>query len=200
MVRNPMNRRQISRIRLTPDDYHRRAFSKIIGELHSYTKKGTISFIDDEYRDVKNNHGGLKLLDFPVETQIALSSELAEIAHGYGLQIDTCAEAIDLHEFGIAHAHCIDGGLFEKLLGCRLHTEKDKTQRPACGCAASIDIGMYNSCQNGCRYCYANYNQSAIANNYAKHCVSSPLISGEIENIDRINDRRHTSVASPNRI
>jgi DNA repair photolyase len=170
-------------------EYHIRAFSQIAEYLHDYTQKVTISFIDEDYRCVKSNIKELALLDFPTSTQMQLSSSLAEIAHSYGLKIDTCAERIESQQFGIEHARCIDDRLLAHLLGCRLDVDKDKTQRLECGCVTSIDIGMYNTCRNGCRYCYANYSQNTVAGNYAKHNPLSPLISGEVGSDDKIHDR-----------
>jgi hypothetical protein len=172
-----------------PIEYHVHAFEKIAAELHKYAGKVTISFIDEDYRSVKNNIKALALLPFPTETQIELSARLAEIARGYGLIIDTCAEKIDLRKQGIEHAGCIDDQLFSKLLCCPLDVGKDKTQRLECGCAASIDIGMYNTCRNGCLYCYANYNQNTVSGNFEKHNPLSPFISGEAGEGDKIYDR-----------
>lgn len=172
-----------------PIEYHVKAFAKIAAELHEYTHKVTVSFIDEGYRGVKNNAKELSLSPFPPETQAETGARLAEIAHGCGLAIDTCAEKIDLQKYGIEHARCIDGRLFSKLLCCRLNVEKDKAQRPQCGCAASIDIGMYNTCPNACRYCYANYIQNTVSRNFEKHNPLSPLISGEVSEGDKINDR-----------
>jgi DNA repair photolyase len=174
-------------------DYHIHAFEVIAKELYDYTRKVTISFIDENYRGVKSNLKELALLAFPSEVQIELASKLANIACNYKLKIDTCAEQIDLQQFGIEHARCIDDCLFAKLLGCHLKIDKDKTQRLECGCVTSIDIGMYNTCKNGCKYCYANYSRNTVDQNFAKHNPLSPLISGEIEKDDKINERKLTS-------
>jgi len=171
------------------NDYHIKAFGKIAAELHDYTRKVTISFIDVDYRGVKRNIKELELLPFPTMIQEKLSSQLADIARSYGLLIDTCAERIDLQQHGIEHARCIDDRLFTKLLGCPLKIDKDKTQRLECGCVSSIDIGMYNTCKNGCRYCYANYDRNTMIENFAKHNPLSPLISGEVGDGDKIYDR-----------
>lgn len=170
-------------------DYHVHAFNEIAKELHQHTRKVTISFIDTNYRGLKSNIGELKLADFPVEMQKELASKLASIAHNYELLIDTCAEKIELKEYGIEHARCIDDKLLSKLLTCKLDIEKDKNQRLECGCISSIDIGTYNSCMNGCLYCYANYSKNAIAGNRAKHDPLSPLLFGEISPEDKIKER-----------
>ncbi|MCL2025600.1 MAG: DUF1848 domain-containing protein [Leptospirales bacterium] len=170
-------------------EYHIQSFKKITEELHDYTRKVIISFLIEDYRAVKSNSKELALLDFQDKQQIELSAALAQIAHGHGLLIEACAETIDLQQFGIKHARCIDEKLLEKLSGCRLNINKDKTQRPACGCVTSIDIGMYNTCMNGCKYCYANYNQNTVKGNFAKHSPLSPLISGDVGDNDKIKER-----------
>lgn len=89
----------------------------------------------------------------------------------------------------IPHGHCIDCQLFETLLGCKLNLEKDKNQRDECGCMASIDIGMYNTCKNGCAYCYATHNDNSVLKNSSLYDPLSPLISGQIQADDVIKER-----------
>ena len=108
-----------------------------------------------------------------------LAKHLADIARSYGLAIQSCAEAMDLQAYGIQHARCIDDRLFEKLSGRPLQGVKDTRQRRACGCVESVDIGAYNTCQNGCRYCYATFSARAVAANTGRHDPQSPLLVGE---------------------
>jgi len=169
--------------------YHLKAFRRIAEELHKYTCKVTISFIDTDYKGVKSNIRELNLLDFPIDTQRKLAADLASIAHEFGLSIDTCAEKMDLSEFGIKKARCIDNRLFSKLLSGNLDIEKDKNQRLECGCISGIDIGMYNTCENGCLYCYANYSKGAVPGNRAKHNPLSPLLFGEVGADDKVSER-----------
>jgi len=141
-------------------DYHVIVFDKILQELHNYTKKVTISFIDTSYKGVIRNTQKLRLESLTEAAEIKLAATLAKTAHKYGLQIETCAEKLDLHRYGIGRARCIDSELFSKLLGKHLIVRKDAGQRPECGCATSVDIGTYNTCSHHCLYCYANYNKS----------------------------------------
>jgi hypothetical protein len=175
-------------------DYHIRAFGKIAEILSGYTKKVTISFLDCDYRNVKNNISSLNLTQLGYEEQIAIAVEFSKIAEKFGLIIDTCAEKIDLSEFGVTHASCIDIKLFEKILGVQMKSEKDKTQRKECFCNSAIDIGAYNTCLNGCKYCYANYNQKTVFENNFAHNPDSPLLFGDITAEDKITDRKVKSL------
>lgn len=169
-------------------EYHVQAFEKIVSQLSQYTQKCTISFVDF-YRNTTNNVKELSPSEFPENKIIELSKMLSDIAHSYNLKMDTCAEAIELQQFGIEHARCIDDRLFEKILGCPLRVDKDKNQRLECGCISSIDIGMYNTCKNGCRYCYANFSDTTVKKNTEKHNPSSPLLFGEVGDDDHVKER-----------
>lgn len=170
-------------------EYHIRYFEELAKRLAPYTKKCTISFLDF-YRNTEKNIAGLSIQKFTPEVQEFLAKNLLEIAYSYGLKMDTCAEGIDLQKFGIDHARCIDDRLFGKLLHCPLKVGKDKNQRLECGCIESLDIGAYNTCRNGCRYCYANYSTKAVCTNAGKHNPESPLLIGEIGPEDKITERK----------
>lgn len=169
-------------------DYHVKYFGEIAKRLSGYTMKCVISFVD-LYRNTQSNTKELGLLPMGELLMYELAQRLVEIANENGLIVESCAEKINLEQFGIAHGHCIDCSLFEKLLSCRLDLDKDKNQREECGCMASIDVGMYNTCKNGCKYCYANYSSNTVAKNFLAHNPNSPLIAGEITPDDDVKDR-----------
>lgn len=173
-------------------DYHVKYFELLAKKLASYTQKCTISFLD-MYVKTERNVAGLNIQPWTLELQDAMAKSLAEIAHSYGLELETCAEGIELEKYGIKHAHCIDDELFAKLLGCPLKVGKDKNQRKECGCVDSVDIGAYNTCRNGCRYCYANFNAKMVQNNQQRHNPLSPLLLGELQPDDKVTERKMTS-------
>lgn len=170
-------------------EYHLQYFEKLAKRLAPYTKRCVISFVD-LYQHAKKNMALLGIQELPPEQQRDLGKKLSEIARGYGLEMVTCAEQIDLSEYGVGHGHCIDGKLLEKLIGCPLSLGKDKNQRTECGCVESIDIGAYNTCQNGCMYCYATFHDSMVATNAGKHDPGSPLLVGSLGPEDKVTERK----------
>ena len=142
-------------------DYHLKAFEEIASNLADYTEKVVISFVD-LYSKAQRNTRELDIKQITNEEMIELAMEMAQIASKYNLIIETCAEQINLSEVGIQHGSCIDKKLIERLLGCKLIAEKDKNQREECGCFESVEVGTYNTCLNGCKYCYANFNNSKV--------------------------------------
>lgn len=170
-------------------EYHLEHFAEFAKLLAPYTKQCTISFLD-LYVKTERNTAALKIQPWSRELQEKMAAGLAEIAHSYNLQLATCAEGIDLAKYDIKHAHCIDAELFSSLLECRLKAGKDKNQREECGCVESIDIGAYNTCRNGCLYCYANFNKSMVEVNRNLHDPQSPLLLGKPLPGDKITERK----------
>ncbi|MDC7289258.1 DUF1848 domain-containing protein [Blautia schinkii] len=165
-------------------------YFEMLGKLlKGYTRKCIISFVD-MYKNTVNNDKELKLQRIKNEDMHSLAKGFSVIAKQYGIELCTCSEQIDLSGYGISHAHCIDKELLEYLGNCPLNVGKDKNQRTECGCVESIDIGAYNSCKNLCKYCYANYNANIIDRNFQAHNPTSPLLYGEVGDLDRITERK----------
>jgi len=98
-------------------EYHIRAFDDMARKLHRFTRKVTISFIDEDYRGVKRNIKELALRNFSADDKIALAHKLVKIASDYELIMESCAEKLDLRAAGIKPARCIDPGFWQSCLG-----------------------------------------------------------------------------------
>lgn len=59
-----------------------------------------------------------------------------------------------------------------------------------CHCVNMVDVGAYNSCLHGCKYCYANFDSKQIVSNYKMHDVNSSLLIGQLNLDDQIKIRR----------
>ena len=174
-------------------DYHCKYFELLAQKLHPYTDKCIISFLDN-YRSIGRNMQLLHVSDISDSRKYELVGKMADTAKKYGFFIETCAEIIELKSLGVNKAKCIDAERLEKISGIKLKTKKDKSMRKECGCAESIDIGLYNSCQAGCMYCYANHSEKALCNNIKMHDSLSPLLSGNLCENDIVKERNVKSL------
>lgn len=172
--------------------YHMKYFRVLCDKLADHTEKCTISFLD-LYKNIQRSISSLGIRPLTPEQAEELAGYFGEVAKEYGIYIDTCAEDIDLSKYGIGHASCIDRHRLERIGNYKLDIERDKNQRDACGCVSSIDLGAYNTCRNGCIYCYANFNQTFVSDCCSKHIPSSPLLYGEVSAEDVIKPREMKS-------
>ena len=152
-------------------DYHVRAFTKLRGLLAGSCEKCVISFAIS-YQSVAKNLAEIGHLELDIENKIRLAKALLLIAKEHGITLCACCELPELYELGVQTVSCVDASLF-----C-VNTPRDKNQREGCNCAVSVDIGAYNSCMNGCRYCYANHSESKVRQNFAAHDPGSELLVG----------------------
>jgi hypothetical protein len=139
--------------------YHKQRFAHIARSLRGATHRCIISTVDI-YR---KNRGRLtdpgELTWCPPDPCDAAFADLmgymAETAGENGMEIVSCAEKIDLRPYGIHPGKCIDDRWISDFTGKPVTAETDPSQRSACNCVTSRDIGAYNTCPFGCRYCYA---------------------------------------------
>ena len=104
------------------------------------------------------------------------------------MTVQTCFEDRNLVEYGFIKEDCLSHTLAYKLTGKSFKTwtaRKDKK----CNCAVMVDIGVYNTCNHLCKYCYANFDEKSIRDNIGKHNPNSPLLIGDLEEDDIIKER-----------
>jgi len=172
-----------------------------IGErLKGYTEQLVISFVDvHAYTKVQRNiktADGFCLREPSMEEQDELARRISSYAKEIGVSPSACGERRSFAHFGILPNKCIDGELFKRIcqkgniklqkhLGTYIDQYsllspqkkdvplcKDKGQRKECGCVESKDIGMYNTCNHMCVYCYANTSQRVVEKNRVLHDVN----------------------------
>lgn len=184
---------------LTPPDFHRRTYEKLAAGLRGYTGRSVISLLD-VYGKIRKRLVGLSAQGvqlIPLQSGAdplavvpsglpegaampgwlaTLLRDLAQIAQTNDMEIVSCAEELDLQPFGIRPGKCIDDDLIDRVFGVEVSHTKDPGQRKACGCVQSKDIGMYNSCLLGCRYCYATSSFERARQNYLRHDPDAPSL------------------------
>lgn len=143
---------------VTPARWHRENFSRLAAALAGAVDEVTVSFAQIYAKTRRNldtaaNRHGFTWRNPPDDEKRALADELAAIAAGNGMRLTLCAQP-DLVVERAAAAHCIDAGRLSDIAGQPVRVRM-KGNRPGCLCAESRDIGAYDTCPQGCVYCYA---------------------------------------------
>jgi len=157
----------------TPPDWHRRTFARLAKRLEGSTDRVVVSLIEP-YRKIAGRLAALAQAGYGLEspdpeTVVRLLVDLRDMAVACGMTLFTCSQPERFEAAGIAPARCIDPVWIERHIGAPLAAAKDPCQRPRCGCAPSKDIGAYDRCLFGCRYCYATTSFERAQANFSRH-------------------------------
>jgi hypothetical protein len=162
---------------VTDPDYHKRAFRRIAGELRGFTTRCIISNVHVYLKAEKRfREKGICVQTLKEEPFGNLMRSLAGEAKEQGMEIQSCAQTVGLERYGVRHGKCVDDEYIKKVFGIEVSPKKDTTQRKACGCVKSKDIGMYDTCLYGCLYCYATGDFKKAQENYRRHDPLSPTL------------------------
>ena len=185
----------------TSPDFHCEKFSKIAVAVRGFTQRVMVSFVDyyqkTDRRLSSLESQGLQFDRGAINSQRVwnLLKDLAAIANYNDMEILTCAEERDFSGCGVLPGRCVDGELLGKLWSLYGHTKKDPTQRAACLCVVSKDIGMNDTCVHGCPYCYSTRNLALAQRRYSEHDPDSAVLWGngralsETEQADQLKVR-----------
>lgn len=165
-------------------------FRYITDRVSPYVDRCIFEFVD-LYEKLKVNMPELR----PVsrEDQIWLMKGMGDISARYGMILQNCATDEDDSMYGIQPAGCTDLSVIGRANGIVFKPMKAKGMRPHCHCAETHDIGAYNTCPNGCRYCYATWNFAEAKRRAQRHDPDSPLLYGHIHKDDVIRAARQES-------
>ncbi len=165
---------------LTGVGFHERNFRELASELRGAASRCIISFVRPYRKARLRMEAAAAGSGDPVDCnspQIsALLGHMSQIARENRIQLFSCASEHDFSAYDIHPSRCIDSELLARLFGIEPKAAKDPYQRKECGCAASRDIGMYDTCLFGCSYCYATSNYERARANHARHDPDSPSL------------------------
>ena len=156
---------------------HLKTFEYIAKRLTSHIDRCIFSFVE-MYTKHKTNFP--ELITHTKEDMDILAEGFGQIAKKYGIVVQTCGPEEDYVKYGIKSSGCVTLEMLAKANDLEFRNLKHKGFREGCHCIESRDIGMLNSCSNGCKYCYANKNHTITVKNYSMHDPLSPLLIGHV--------------------
>ncbi len=167
---------------MTDVSWHLETFDRLSGALRGLTRRCAVSFLEP-YRKIARRMGALTERGFQLEKPgeedaQRLINGMNRMAGERDMSVYGCAQREEYAAMGLTPGACVDAGLLRRVFGLDIPEAKDSGQRPLCRCAPSRDIGMYDSCQFGCRYCYATSDFAKSRVNFQAHDKMSPSLLG----------------------
>lgn len=156
---------------------HLETFDRMARVLAPHIDRCIFSFVE-MYKKLRFNMP--ELIPLSVEDMDELARGLGSIAATYGMRIQTCGTNGDFSRYGIQSSGCMTLDILGEANGVAFKNRKHKGMRQGCHCIESRDIGAYDTCLNGCKYCYANQTPQKAIENYKLHDPASPLLLGQV--------------------
>lgn len=162
---------------------HLETFERMAEVLSPYIDRCIFSFVE-MYKKLESNMP--ELIPLSERDMDALAQGLGAIAKKYSIYIQTCGTNGDYTCYGIHSSGCMTLDILGGANGIIFRNLKHKGMRQGCHCIESRDIGAYDTCMNGCKYCYANKTPRKTFENYKLHNPMSPLLLGDLKPDDTV--------------
>ncbi|WP_373819787.1 DUF1848 domain-containing protein [Glaesserella sp.] len=175
-------------------DYHLQAFEQMAQAITPYVDRCIFSFVE-MYKKLTVNMPEIILLT--EDDKQRLTQGFGETAQRYGLYLQTCATAGDFSAYGIHASGCMTLDVLGQANSVDFKHLKHNGSRQHCGCIETRDIGAYDSCPTGCKYCYANQSSDKAHEMYKWHDPNSPLLLGHLTDKDVVTQSYQKSFLSP---
>ncbi len=169
---------------------HLETFEYMAKQIAPYVQRGIFSFVE-MYKKLDYNMP--EIIPFTEVDKIKILKGIGEISKKYNLYIQTCGTDENYEEYGIHVSGCTTSEILEQANSVKYKNVKAKPMRKGCHCIPSRDIGAYDTCLNGCKYCYANKRPDLAKENVKLHDKNSPLLLGNIRENDKITDAKQDS-------
>ncbi|HEY3364443.1 MAG TPA: DUF1848 domain-containing protein [Symbiobacteriaceae bacterium] len=157
---------------MTPLDFHRRNFASLARQLSGTTDEVVVSFAHIYKKTRRNLEVAASTCGFTWDdpgddVKLQLAAELVEVARTHGMRLTTCSQS-QYCVPGAGEARCVDAQRMSAVAGYSI-VAKQQGNRPDCRCDLSRDIGEYDTCTQGCVYCYAVQNRRLAQLRYRQH-------------------------------
>lgn len=169
---------------------HLITFEHMAARLAGHVKSCVFSFVE-LYNKLQFNMPELVL--FTEEDMNEIAKGLGKIAAKYRIPLQSCATSTDYSAYGIKKGSCVTLDALGAANGISFRPLKHSGMRRYCHCIHSNDIGAYDTCPNGCRYCYANQSADLAQKNAALVDQDSPILLGKVTQEDAVTYAKQAS-------
>lgn len=170
---------------------HIETFKYMAKRISPYVQRCIFSFVE-MYKKLEYNMP--EIIPLTHNDKIKIVSELGKIAKLNNLYIQTCGTDENYEKYGVHISGCTTPEILEKANNVIYKNVKTKPMRKGCHCMPSRDIGAYDTCLNGCKYCYANKRPELAKENIKFHDKNSPLLLENIKKTDKITQSKPISL------
>lgn len=162
---------------------HLKTFEYMAEILAPYIDRCIFNFVE-MYKKVERNMP--ELISLSEQDKDVLARGFGAIAEKYGIRIQTCGKNGDYSSYNIHESGCMTLDILGGANDVLFKNLKHKGMRQGCQCIESRDIGAYDTCMNGCKYCYANQKPEKAFENFKYHDPGSPLLLGGVKATDTV--------------
>ena len=174
--------------------HHLHYFELFAKQLEGYTTLCRISFLE-VYSKLETYMKALGISDVPESQKTLLAKRFLEIGKQYGMEVGGCGN-LDLKAAGIPKAGCVDATYVSRVINKPVRKGVSSYRPEGCNCLPTVDIGSYNTCANGCVYCYANKSMEHQPLKMKAYDAHSPILCDSLMPHDKITTRNTTSLCS----
>ena len=169
---------------------HYNTFDYMSKRLSPHIDRCIFSFVD-MYKKLETNMPEIIILNN--NDKIEIAKNIGSIAKKHNMIIQTCATIEDFKQFGILQSGCMTSEILGNANNITFKKVWHSGNRQGCKCIENRNIGDYDTCPNGCKYCYANKNPQIAQENYKKHNPNDLMILGNLKPTDEIQQSNQKS-------
>lgn len=169
---------------------HYNTFDYMSKRLSPHIDRCIFSFVD-MYKKLETNMPEIIILNN--NDKIEIAKNIGSIAKKHNIIIQTCATIEDFKQFGILQSGCMTSEILGNANNITFKKVRHSGNRQGCKCIENRNIGDYDTCPNGCKYCYANKNPQIAQENYKKHNPNDLMILDNLKPTDEIQQSNQKS-------
>lgn len=164
-------------------EHHMETFAALSGEIAPFVSCAVFSFVE-MFIKIGQRIPDVEVMNKTQKHEIAKG--LGAIAQKNRLPLQICCAETGYEEYGIKRTGCVTLEALGRANKCSFRSMPHLGNKAGCQCIVSRDIGWYDSCPSGCKYCNANRGIENVRDNFLRHDPASPLLIGHVHKNDQL--------------